>query len=47
MKAENPYAALEKELSARTGLRIKIQNGKVMITFANDEELQRIIPRLS
>ena len=45
-KSENPYAALEKELSAKNGLKIKIQNGKVTIAFGNEDELERIIERL-
>ena len=45
-KSENPYAALEKELSAKNGLKIKIQNGKVTIAFGNEDELGRIIERL-
>ena len=45
-KSENPYAALEKELSAKNGLKIKIQGGKVTIAFGNEDELGRIIERL-
>ena len=45
-KGINPYAGLEKEMSAKTGLRVKIQEGKVVIAFASEEELTRIINRL-
>ena len=47
VKSENPYAGLEQELSLRSGLRVKIQSGKVLIAFANEEELSRIADRLS
>ncbi len=42
----NPYAALQKELSDRTGLKVKVQDGKVTIAFANENELEQIINRL-
>jgi len=42
----NPYAALQKELSDRTGLKVKVQEGKVTIAFANENELKQIIDRL-
>lgn len=42
----NPYAALQKELSNRTGLKVKVQEGKVTIAFANENELKQIIDRL-
>ena len=45
-KGENPYAALEKELSDKNGLKIQIRNGKVAIAFGNEDELERIIERL-
>ena len=45
-KGANPYAALEKELSAKTGLKVKIQEGKVSIAFANEEELNVIVAKL-
>ena len=45
-KNANPYATLEKELSEKTGLKVKVQNGKVVIAFANEQELQQIIGRL-
>ena len=45
-RTANPYAMLEKELSAQTGLKVKIQNGKVIIAFANEEELLRITHKL-
>ena len=41
-KSANAYAALESELSAQTGLKVKIQEGKVLIAFANEEELSMI-----
>lgn len=45
-KSVNPYAVLEKELSAKSGLKIKIQEGKVTIAFANEEELNLIAAKL-
>ena len=45
-KSANPYAALEKELSTKTGLKVKIQEGKVSIAFANEEELNVIVAKL-
>ncbi|MBQ1859465.1 MAG: ParB/RepB/Spo0J family partition protein [Paludibacteraceae bacterium] len=44
---ENPYAALQQDLSAKTGLKVKVQEGKVVISFANEDELAQIINRLS
>ncbi|MBQ4018965.1 MAG: ParB/RepB/Spo0J family partition protein [Paludibacteraceae bacterium] len=44
---ENPYAALQQDLSAKTGLKVKVQEGKVVIAFANEDELAQIINRLS
>ena len=45
-KSANPYSPLAKELSKNSGLDIKIKNGKVIIAFANDDELQQIIARI-
>ena len=45
-KSGNPYAGLERELSAGSGLRVKIQSGKVIIAFKDEEELNRIIEKL-
>lgn len=44
---ENPYAALQHDLSAKTGLKVRVQEGKVVIAFANEDELAQIINRLS
>jgi ParB family chromosome partitioning protein len=45
-KKENPYAPLEQELSAASGMKIKIQEGKVVIAFGSKEELALIANRL-
>ena len=45
-KNANIYAALESDLSAKTGLKVKIQEGKVQITFANEDELNYIVSKL-
>ena len=45
-KTPSPYAALEFELQARTGLKVKIQEGKVIVTFKDAEELERIAQKL-
>ncbi|MCR5050435.1 MAG: ParB/RepB/Spo0J family partition protein [Paludibacteraceae bacterium] len=41
------YETLQKELSEKSGLKVKITDGKVVIAFANEADLQRIIERLS
>lgn len=43
----NPYVALSKELSLNSGLKIKIKNNKVVISFEDEDELRRIIERIS
>ena len=45
-KSANPYEALQQELSAATGMKIKIQDSKVVIAFASEQELQQIIDKL-
>ena len=40
------YAALQKELSQALGLKVKVQDGKVVIAFANDGELEQIVNKL-
>lgn len=45
-KSANPYSELEKELSGRMGLKVKIQGGKVSIAFGNEQELETIVHRL-
>ena len=46
-KAENRYETLQKQMSKALGLKVKIQEGKVMIAFADENELQRIADRLA
>ena len=46
-KSANPYSELEKHLSARTGMKVKIQSGKVTIAFGNEQELETIVQKLS
>ncbi len=46
-KIANPYSELEKNLSARTGMKVKIQSGKVTIAFGNEQELETIVQKLS
>ena len=46
-KDTNLYKELQQELSQRLGLKVKIQDGKVTIAFANDNELKHIINKLS
>lgn len=43
----NPYVALGKELSLNSGLKIKIKNNKVVISFEDEDELRHIIERIS
>ena len=45
-KATNPYEALQHELSEATGLKVKIQDGKVIIAYANENELNQIAATL-
>ena len=45
-KSANPYSELEKELSGRMGLKVKIQGGKVSIAFGNEQELEAIVQKL-
>lgn len=42
----NQYAALAKEVSRESGLKVKIQNDKVVIAFEDEDELRRIIERI-
>ena len=46
VKSQNPYEALQHDLSARSGLKIRIQEGKVTIAFASEEELEQIVNKL-
>lgn len=43
----NQYAALAKEVSRESGLKVKIQNNKVVIAFEDEDELRCIIERIS
>jgi ParB family chromosome partitioning protein len=45
-KESNPHEALQKELSEASGLKVKILAGKVVIAFADEQELQQIADRL-
>ena len=45
-KATNPYEELQHELSEATGLKVKIQDGKVIIAYANENELNQIAAKL-
>jgi len=45
-KETNPYAPLAKELSQKSGWNIKIKEGKVIIAFADEVELHKIIARI-
>ncbi|MBR6117527.1 MAG: ParB/RepB/Spo0J family partition protein [Paludibacteraceae bacterium] len=45
-KESNPYGALAKHLSEQIGLKVKIQQGKVIIAFENEDELRRIIEKI-
>ena len=46
-REENPYVALGKELSLNSGLKKNIKNNKVVISFEDEDELRRIIERIS
>jgi ParB family chromosome partitioning protein len=45
-KGTNPHEALQQELSEATGLKVKIQDGKVIIAYANENELNQIAAKL-
>ena len=45
-KKVNPYEALQKEVSRASGLKVKIQDNKVVIGFSNEAELQQIVDKL-
>lgn len=45
-KKVNPYEALQKEVSRTFGLKVKIQDNKVVIGFSNEAELQQIVDKL-
>ena len=42
----NPYTGLAKQLSGKLGLDVKIQKDKVVIGFANEDQLRSIIEKL-
>ena len=46
-KISNPYEMLEKELSSRLGLKVKIQDNKLTIGYSSEEELLQIVNKLS
>ncbi|MBQ7632327.1 MAG: ParB/RepB/Spo0J family partition protein [Paludibacteraceae bacterium] len=46
-KAENPYETIQRRLSKALGLKVKVQEGKVTIAFASEDELQQIVDKLS
>ena len=45
-KFDNPYEALEKELSEQLGLKVKIQENKIVISYSTEQELQQIVHKL-
>ena len=45
-KNANPYEALQQELSRALGLKVKVQEGKLSIAFANEQELKQIADKL-
>ena len=46
-KETNQYGALAKHVSEQTGLKVRIQKGKVTISFADEDELRHIIEKIS
>lgn len=46
-KTANPYEMLEKELSTRLGLKVKIQDNKLTIVCSSEQELLQIVNKLS
>ena len=45
-KTNNPYEMLEKELSARLGLKVAIRENKLVISYSSEEELLQIVNKL-
>ncbi len=43
VKKSNPYNYLEDEISEKLGTKIKINNNKLVITFTNDNDLNRLL----
>ena len=41
------YEDIQRELSERLGMKVKIQEGKLTIAFQNDHELEQLIRKLS
>lgn len=46
VKTDNPYEMLEKELSTRLGLKVKIQEGKLTISYSSEQELLQLVDKL-
>ena len=44
--AVNPYDELQDELSAKLGHNVKIQAGKIIIRFADNDELEDIVAKI-
>ena len=45
-KTGNPYEMLEKELSTRLGLKVKIQENKLVIAYSTEQELLQLVDKL-
>jgi ParB family chromosome partitioning protein len=46
-KKENPYALLEQTMSTALNTKVKVQKGKVVIAFKDENELIQIANKLS
>ena len=42
----NPYEQVQKELTEKLGQKVKVQKGKITISFSTPEELEQIIARI-
>lgn len=45
-KTGNPHESQERELSARLGMKVKIQENKLVISYSTEQELQQLIDKL-
>ena len=45
-KTGNPHESQERELSARLGMKVKIQENKLVIFYSTEQELQQLIDKL-
>jgi ParB family chromosome partitioning protein len=45
-KVTNPYELIQNELAEKLGRKVKVQEGKITISFSTPEELEQIVARI-